>query len=68
MLRRGGAAAIIFMRVEQQLRDSLKEIGGLKAALDEHAIAAITDPQGKITYVSLMQLFADDRNLNPARI
>ena len=38
--------------VEQQLRASLKEISDLKAALDEHAIVAITDPQGKITFVN----------------
>ncbi len=40
------------MRVDQQLKASLKEINDLKAALDEHAIVAITDPQGKITYVN----------------
>jgi len=40
------------MRADQQLRTSLKEIDDLKAALDEHAIVAITDPQGKITYVN----------------
>jgi PAS domain S-box-containing protein len=40
------------MRTEEQLRASLREIGDLKMALDEHAIVAITDPQGRITYVN----------------
>ena len=39
-------------RTEDQLKASFKEIGDLKAALDEHAIVAITDPQGKITFVN----------------
>jgi PAS domain S-box-containing protein len=39
-------------RIEDQLRSSLNEFGDLRAALDEHAIVAITDPQGRITFVN----------------
>ena len=37
---------------DNELRKSLREVSDLKAALDEHAIVAITDAQGKITYVN----------------
>ncbi len=36
----------------EELRASFKEIADLKAALDEHAIVAITDPQGRITFAN----------------
>jgi PAS domain S-box-containing protein len=37
---------------EEALRSSLRKMADLKAALDESAVVAITDEQGKITYVN----------------
>jgi PAS domain S-box-containing protein len=39
-------------QVEQRLRNSLHEITDLKSALDKHAVVAVTDPNGKITYAN----------------
>jgi len=39
-------------RAEKTLHESLKEVTDLRAALDEHAIVAITDPRGAITFVN----------------
>jgi PAS domain S-box-containing protein len=40
------------MEAEKALRSSLRQLADLKAALDESAIVAITDQDGKITYVN----------------
>jgi PAS domain S-box-containing protein len=39
-------------QAEAALRASIKENSDLRAALDEHAIVAITDPHGRITFVN----------------
>jgi PAS domain S-box-containing protein len=39
-------------QAEKELRGSLKEAYDLKVALDEHALVAVTDSQGKIIYVN----------------
>ena len=40
------------VKAEAKLHATLKELADFKAALDEHAILAITDPQGRITYTN----------------
>jgi PAS domain S-box-containing protein len=37
---------------QEELRTALKDNSDLRTALDEHAIVAITDPRGKISYVN----------------
>ena len=37
---------------DETLQARMKEAANLKAALDEHAIVAITDPEGRITFVN----------------
>ncbi|MET0263282.1 MAG: PAS domain S-box protein [Rariglobus sp.] len=50
--RRDGAVISALRKAKGLLRTSTKEASELRAALDEHAIVAITDAAGKITYVN----------------
>ena len=40
------------MHTDAQFKAALKDTGDLRAALNEHAIVAITDPRGKITHAN----------------
>ncbi len=42
----------LLQRKRNELSEALKAAGDLRLALDEHAIVAVTDPQGKITFVN----------------
>jgi PAS domain S-box-containing protein len=39
-------------QADDELKASLKEVNDFRAAVDEHAIVAITDPRGRITFVN----------------
>jgi PAS domain S-box-containing protein len=47
-----GAAIAGSRCAEKELQATLREVADLRAALDEHAIVAITDPRGRITYAN----------------
>jgi PAS domain S-box-containing protein len=50
--RRADIATREYREAEERVHAALKETGDLRAALDEHAIVVITDPQGRITFVN----------------
>lgn len=51
-LDRADAATRAQMLADERLQTAMKATRDLSAALDEHAIVAVTDPQGKITFVN----------------
>ncbi|MDF3057398.1 MAG: multi-sensor hybrid histidine kinase, partial [Rariglobus sp.] len=50
--QRDSAVISELRKAKELLGTSTKEAGALRTALDEHAIVAITDAQGKITFVN----------------
>jgi PAS domain S-box-containing protein len=50
--RRAELAATRSLEAEKHAEAALEEAAGLRAALDEHAIVAITDASGRITFVN----------------
>ena len=50
--RRDGLTIAQLNEVQGRLREALTETGKLRAALDEHAIVAVTDTRGRITFVN----------------
>ncbi len=49
---RNAALLATHKQLEEDLLATVQELRDIKAALDEHSIVAITDPQGKITYIN----------------
>ena len=49
---RAEAVIVELQSAQSQLRAALKDTGDLRAALNEHAIVAVTNPQGKITFIN----------------
>lgn len=50
--RRAQSTLAEFEAVQRELRDATKANGDLRLALDEHAIVAVTDQRGRITFVN----------------
>lgn len=50
--RRDGLDILRLNEAQQKTAEALRETGKLRAALDEHAIVAVTDVRGRITFVN----------------
>ena len=52
LLKEWGPENAVRLQLAEELKNQSREADNLRAALDEHAIVATTDPRGKITYVN----------------